>query len=256
VDVYQMGLILVELLTGKPVVQGENQYACAHKHIQGDLKFPADLLEGPLGPVLLKATALDPGDRYPNAQEFRKALLSISPGEPSPRRQDALPLHWAVAALTVSVFGLLLVIAVIAVVWWAKTPQPVDSSLENPITTAPLAPTLATAPPVAQTPPPVPLPVAEPSPGPAPAVEQAPTSTLINTDPSGATVKVKDTNSPLGESPVEFTWAKGQEEVTLVIRKKGFKNKDFTLRRMDKPPLLIKLEEREVRKPLPIPPPP
>lgn len=78
-DVYQMGLILVEALTGHAVVQGSNPFACADIHARGALDLPVDLLESPLGPVLRRALAVDPAERYPHARDFAKALQAIDP---------------------------------------------------------------------------------------------------------------------------------------------------------------------------------
>jgi len=73
-DVYQMGLLLVELLGGRPVVQEVNPWKCALMHVSRELSVPVQLLSSPLGPVLEKALALKPEDRYPTATEFADAL--------------------------------------------------------------------------------------------------------------------------------------------------------------------------------------
>jgi serine/threonine protein kinase len=76
-DVYQMGLILVEMLTGDPVVQGDSMYNNILAHMSGCLEVPVALVESPLGPILRRALAFDPGKRYPNAGVFRTALSRI-----------------------------------------------------------------------------------------------------------------------------------------------------------------------------------
>jgi eukaryotic-like serine/threonine-protein kinase len=76
-DVYQMGLILVEGLTGRPAITGESPYDCLVQHISGDLAVPAALRDGPLGAVINRALALDPRDRYADAGEMRKALYGL-----------------------------------------------------------------------------------------------------------------------------------------------------------------------------------
>jgi eukaryotic-like serine/threonine-protein kinase len=76
-DVYQMALILVETLTGAPVVDYDNPYQCLMVHGSGKLEVPRSLVTGPLGPVLLQALELDYTARYPNATAFQEALADI-----------------------------------------------------------------------------------------------------------------------------------------------------------------------------------
>ena len=73
-DVYQMTLILLEMLTGHPVVEALNAFECIWAHTHGALPLPVDLMNGPLGPVLLRALDADYEARYPDAAALRKAL--------------------------------------------------------------------------------------------------------------------------------------------------------------------------------------
>lgn len=76
-DVYQMGLILAEAITGRQVVNANSSVAYLMKHIQGEFEIPREVLDSAFGPVLLKAIETDPAARYPNAGVFHSALLSI-----------------------------------------------------------------------------------------------------------------------------------------------------------------------------------
>ncbi len=76
-DVYQMGLILVEGLTGRPAITAESPYDCLMQHISGDLAVPAALRDGPLGPLIARCVALDPRDRFADAGEARVALQEL-----------------------------------------------------------------------------------------------------------------------------------------------------------------------------------
>lgn len=76
-DVYQMGLILIEMLCGQPVIQAESAYDCMVAHCQQDFCIPLALLESPLGPILARALALDPRQRFADAAAFANALATL-----------------------------------------------------------------------------------------------------------------------------------------------------------------------------------
>ena len=78
-DVYAVGLILYEALTGLPAVAGETIYEILARQLSTPLDLPAWLANSPLGPVLMKATAKDGSQRYPTALEFHAALRDIDP---------------------------------------------------------------------------------------------------------------------------------------------------------------------------------
>src|SRR5690554_5442717 len=78
-DVYQMGLILVELLTGRPVVNEDNPWQCAVKHVTREIDIPVELLDGVLGPIVRRALEYEPEDRYATAAQFGDALSEIDP---------------------------------------------------------------------------------------------------------------------------------------------------------------------------------
>lgn len=79
IDVYQMGLILLEMLTGKPANHGSTVAQCLCIHIEGRLNIPEDIRASVLGPVLAKALERDPAHRYSDAAAFLDALEEISP---------------------------------------------------------------------------------------------------------------------------------------------------------------------------------
>lgn len=104
-DIYQMGLILVEGLTGKTVVDVDDFMLAIIQHAQGQLQIPKYLLESPLGPILRKSMALDYNDRYQNGFEFADALKQIDPLSipPKPASMQLVALNNDVVAYRVPV---------------------------------------------------------------------------------------------------------------------------------------------------------
>ncbi|MBU0554157.1 serine/threonine protein kinase [Myxococcota bacterium] len=76
-DVYQMGLILVEMYTGRRVVDQTAPIAAAMAHTTQRLNLPLSLLQGPLGATITKALSRDPKARYPDAGAFLEALRAL-----------------------------------------------------------------------------------------------------------------------------------------------------------------------------------
>lgn len=76
-DVYQMGLILVEALSGKVVVDSPSALACFQAHQHGNFEIPAALAEPPFGDFLARALALDPAERFHDAHALREAFVAL-----------------------------------------------------------------------------------------------------------------------------------------------------------------------------------
>ena len=88
-DLYSLGVVLYEMLTGSVPYQGDNLIAVALKHIQ-DEPEPPSKLNGRITPqleeVILRAIAKDPAKRFQNGRELSLHLresLSKNKGEPA-----------------------------------------------------------------------------------------------------------------------------------------------------------------------------
>lgn len=75
-DVYQMGLIITESLTGKPVVQASAPLGYLVAHCNGQQRIPEYLESTSLGKVLRRAVAVDPTARPRDARALKTALLA------------------------------------------------------------------------------------------------------------------------------------------------------------------------------------
>ncbi len=81
-DLYSLGVVMYEMMTGRPPYDGESPVAVAIQHINGGAVMPSTLnpnIPGGLEQIIMKVMALDPRDRYPSAtamlydmDEFRK----------------------------------------------------------------------------------------------------------------------------------------------------------------------------------------
>ena len=78
-DVYSAGLVLIELLTGRPLIHQKDTWQALYRIANEPLELPADLgpgVDDGLRAILQRAMARDPGQRYTSAAEFRDALRS------------------------------------------------------------------------------------------------------------------------------------------------------------------------------------
>ncbi|OBG94766.1 serine/threonine protein kinase [Mycobacterium sp. E3251] len=84
-DVYSLGCVLYEILTGEPPFTGDSPVAVAYQHVREDPIPPSHRHEGisaDLDAVVLKALAKNPDNRYQTAAEMRADLVRVHNGEP------------------------------------------------------------------------------------------------------------------------------------------------------------------------------
>ena len=77
VDVYAVGLVLLEMLTGEPVFQGATPADIAFAQIRDEVVIPPSLASLELGEVLRRSIAKDASDRFDDAAQLLAALSNV-----------------------------------------------------------------------------------------------------------------------------------------------------------------------------------
>jgi serine/threonine-protein kinase len=77
-DVYAVGLILLEMLTGRQVFRGETPVQTMMMHLKLAPELPEALEASALGEVILQATAKEPRARFRDAEAMYKAVCEAS----------------------------------------------------------------------------------------------------------------------------------------------------------------------------------
>lgn len=195
-DIYSTGVILYEIITGRPPFQDRNGFAVMLAH-QNARPAPPISLEPGIGPVLnrvvLKALEKEPSQRFQNALEFHTALkqalaaamgpATVAGGTTRPRRRRVL------AASLLAGIGV------------AAGSAAYFTHVRHDVTMAPQA---------VETAPPVPEPSPAPAEAPGPAAAATPAAAVPVSHPvSHPGVKRRAENRPRKPAPLRITSTEG-----------------------------------------------
>ncbi|HEX7616293.1 MAG TPA: TonB family protein [Thermoanaerobaculia bacterium] len=97
-DIFSLGSVLFEMLTGAPLFQGETDMSVLESVREGEVAMPSSRAAGVpkrVDQIVLKALAKNPQERYQNASEFEKDLHAVLyTYQPSPGPADlAIYMH-------------------------------------------------------------------------------------------------------------------------------------------------------------------
>ena len=103
-DIYSLGVVLFEMVVGRPPFLGDSPVAVASKHVRDHPPAPRELnpqIPPTFEAIILKAMAKDPAYRYATAEELRADLLRFNEGRSVQAMDEATGLIGVAGATTV-----------------------------------------------------------------------------------------------------------------------------------------------------------
>ena len=100
-DLYSLGVVLYEMVTGRPPFNGETPLAIAYKHVQDQPAPPSTIIPDlPMGleAIIMKLLQKRPDDRYASAEDLRADLNRFLDGSATSAERAVAPAAAAMAA--------------------------------------------------------------------------------------------------------------------------------------------------------------